>query len=293
MTTQQPGTTQPAPGPSTRPKIIGAVAVLAVLVLIAGVVVFAGSDDAAAGEIFVEPLGSTGPDPFTDRVAPEPVATLADYAAKPAADPDVDPGVVPEGVSPDPVPAESVRALVEAAEGASVPLLVGTRPGVYGGTRDEASCDADQLVAFLAAEDAKAEAWAGVHDIDVAVWGLGVETHPNRVTCFGQKNFFDDDQQFPDTQYAVCEYSPAGKSGKGRQLIFEQRIWSPYVQEGYENGAAFYGTQGVLIMGHTIGWKLYGPKNKLLAEQTGPTDLPAHHQNFIDAIRDPAVATNA
>ena len=133
----------------------------------------------------------------------------------------------------------------------------------------------------------------GVHDIDVAVWGLGVETHPNRVTCFGQKNFFDDDQQFPDTQYAVCEYSPAGKSGKGRQLIFEQRIWSPYVQEGYENGAAFYGTQGVLIMGHTIGWKLYGPKNKLLAEQTGPADLPAHHQNFIDAIRDPAVATNA
>lgn len=133
----------------------------------------------------------------------------------------------------------------------------------------------------------------GVHDIDVAVWGLGVETHPNRVTCFGQKNFFDDDQQFPDTQYAVCEYSPTNKSGKGKQLIFEQRIWSPYVQEGYENGAAFYGTEGVLIMGHTIGWKLYGPKNKLLAEQTGPADLPAHHQNFFDAVRDPAVSMNA
>lgn len=133
----------------------------------------------------------------------------------------------------------------------------------------------------------------GVHDIDVAVWGLGVETHPNRVTCFGQKNFFDDDQQFPDTQYAVCEYAPTGTSGKGRQLIFEQRIWSPYVQEGYENGAAFYGTAGVLIMGHTIGWKLYGPKNKLLAEQTGTADLPAHHQNFFDAIRDPAVSMHA
>ncbi len=133
----------------------------------------------------------------------------------------------------------------------------------------------------------------GVHDIDVAVWGLGVETHPNRVTCFGQKNFFDDDQQFPDTQYAVCEYAPTDKSGKGKQLIFEQRIWSPYVQEGYENGAAFYGTEGVLIMGHTIGWKLYGPKNKLLAEQTGSADLPAHHQNFFDAIRDPAVSMNA
>ena len=133
----------------------------------------------------------------------------------------------------------------------------------------------------------------GVHDIDVAVWGLGVETHPNRVTCFGQKNFFDDDQQFPDTQYAVCEYSPTDKAGKGKQLIFEQRIWSPYVQEGYENGAAFYGTEGVLIMGHSVGWKLYGPKNKLLAEQTGAADLPAHHQNFFDAIRDPGVSMNA
>lgn len=133
----------------------------------------------------------------------------------------------------------------------------------------------------------------GVHDIDVALWGLGVETHPDRVTCFGQKSFFDDDQQFPDTQYAVCEYASATKSGKSKQFIFEQRIWSPYVQEGYENGAAFYGTEGMLILGHSVGWKLFGPKNKLLAEQTGSADLASHHQNFFDAIRDPAVSMNA
>lgn len=133
----------------------------------------------------------------------------------------------------------------------------------------------------------------GVHDIDVALWGLGVDSNPTRVTCFGQKNYFDDDQQFPDTQYAICEYPRGDQSGRCRQLIFEQRIWSPYVQEGYENGAAFYGTDGVLIMGHNVGWKLYGPRNKLLAEETGAGDLPAHHQNFFDAIRDPAVSINA
>ena len=133
----------------------------------------------------------------------------------------------------------------------------------------------------------------GVHDIDVALWGLGVDSNPTRVTCFGQKNYFDDDQQFPDTQYAICEYPRGDQSGRCKQLIFEQRIWSPYVQEGYENGAAFYGTEGVLIMGHTVGWKLYGPRNKLLAEETGAGDLPAHHQNFFDAIRDPAVPLNA
>lgn len=122
----------------------------------------------------------------------------------------------------------------------------------------------------------------GVHDIDVAVWGLGVNTHPTTVTCLGGKFFFDDDQQWPDTQYAVFEYN---SEGKRKQLIYEQRIWSPYVQEDYENGAAFYGTKGMLIIGHSIGWKLYGERNKLLAERKGGADLKAHHTNFLDCVR--------
>ncbi|HVK10130.1 MAG TPA: Gfo/Idh/MocA family oxidoreductase [Gemmataceae bacterium] len=133
----------------------------------------------------------------------------------------------------------------------------------------------------------------GVHDIDVAVWGLGATTHPSRVTCLGGKYFFDDDQQFPDTQYAIFEYPVDGKPGVNKQLIFEQRIWSPYVQEGYENGAAFYGTKGMLVIGHSIGWKLYGPKNVLIAEKSGGADLPAHHTNFLDAVRGNAKALNA
>ena len=81
--------------------------------------------------------------------------------------------------------------------------------------------------------------------------------------------------------------------GRKKQLIFEQRIWSPYVQEGYENGAAFYGTEGVLILGHTKGWKLYGPRMKLIAENSGPVELPRHHQNFFDCIRGEQKKLNA
>jgi predicted dehydrogenase len=125
----------------------------------------------------------------------------------------------------------------------------------------------------------------GVHDIDVALWGLNATTHPTRIASLGGKCFFDDDQQWPDTQYAVMEYPAAGRSGNGKQLIFEQRIWSPYVQEGYENGAAFYGTKGMLIVGHDTGWKLYGARNKPLAERTGKPDLDAHHTNFLTCIR--------
>jgi predicted dehydrogenase len=133
----------------------------------------------------------------------------------------------------------------------------------------------------------------GVHDIDVAAWGLGVTTQPSRIACLGGKYFFDDDQQFPDTQYVVFEYPVDGKPGVCKQLIFEQRIWSPYVQEGYENGVALYGTKGMLVIGHSVGWKLYGPKNKLIGEKAGPADLAAHHQNFLDCVRGDARALNA
>ena len=116
---------------------------------------------------------------------------------------------------------------------------------------------------------------------------------PEHFSLAGGKLFFDDDQQFPDTQYAVFEYPVAGKPGVKKQLVFEQRIWSPYVQEGYENGAAFYGTKGMLIIGHSVGWKLYGERNKPIAEKTGKADLPAHHDNFLACVRGDARALNA
>jgi predicted dehydrogenase len=134
----------------------------------------------------------------------------------------------------------------------------------------------------------------GVHDIDVALWGFGATTHPSIVTCCGGKYFFDDDQQFPDTQYAVFEYPESGApEGRMRQFIFEQRIWSPYRQEDYENGAAWYGTKGMLVMGHSVGWRLYGEKSVLIEEQKGTPDLAAHHQNFFDCVRGRASQTNA
>lgn len=123
----------------------------------------------------------------------------------------------------------------------------------------------------------------GVHDLDIARWGLGVTTHPSGVCAMGGKYFFDDDQQFPDTQYVVFDYA---SEGPRKQLIFEQRIWSPYVQEGFENGNAFYGTQGVMIFGKAGGAQIFGPRNKLLESIPGsPPDLAAHHQDFLEAMR--------
>lgn len=125
----------------------------------------------------------------------------------------------------------------------------------------------------------------GVHDIDLARWGLGVETHPDTITALGGKYFFDDDQQWPDTQYVVFEYSGAGAKPQKKQLIYEQRIWSPYFQEGHENGNAFYGTKGVMILGKKDGWQVTLERNKPGPGMKGTFSLPHHHQNFIDCIR--------
>ena len=125
----------------------------------------------------------------------------------------------------------------------------------------------------------------GVHDVDIGRWGLGMETHPSTITALGGKFFFNDDQQFPDTQYVMFEYPGDGAIGHRRQLVYEQRIWSPYRQEGHENGNAFYGTEGMLVMGKFDGWKLFGPKNQLRKSVAASNQGTLHHRDFLAAVR--------
>jgi len=124
----------------------------------------------------------------------------------------------------------------------------------------------------------------GVHDIDIGHWGqnLGLR-HPNRVCALGGKYFFDDDQQFPDTQTVIYEYDLEG--GKKRQFIYEQRIWSPYIQQGHENGDEFYGTKGYLTLGKGKGWELFGERNKPIAQGKCSPDTAGHARNFLDCIK--------
>jgi len=124
----------------------------------------------------------------------------------------------------------------------------------------------------------------GIHELDIARWGLGDPGNPVRASGHGSKMFFDDDQQFPDTQYVTFEY-PGGQSGQRRLLVYEHRIWSPYVQEGHENGNAFYGTDGYMIMAKGAGWKLYGPGNELLKEEGGKYSVSDHTADFLEGIR--------
>ena len=130
----------------------------------------------------------------------------------------------------------------------------------------------------------------GVHELDLALWGLGVQAqHPETVSGIGSKLFFDDDQQFPDTQNIAFEFAPSETNGQRKQLIFELRIWTPYRQEGHENGNAFYGTKGFLLLGKNDSYRLYGERNKLIEEMqadgANARNTQIHHEDFINCIR--------
>ncbi len=63
----------------------------------------------------------------------------------------------------------------------------------------------------------------GIHELDVARWGLGVK-YPNRVAAIGAHVMFDDDQTTPNV-LNVAYYYDNMPDGKKRILEFEVRHW--------------------------------------------------------------------
>jgi predicted dehydrogenase len=62
----------------------------------------------------------------------------------------------------------------------------------------------------------------GVHEVDLARWGLGVKL-PNKVSALGGHFMFDDDQETPNTLNCAFEFRLP--DGKKRLLEFEVRHW--------------------------------------------------------------------
>ena len=84
----------------------------------------------------------------------------------------------------------------------------------------------------------------GVHELDYALWGLGVETHPSAVSATGGIYYFQDDREWPDTMQVTCEY-PGEPT---RMLIYEQRLWSTSYPFNVDAGAEFFGTKGRMFV---------------------------------------------
>ncbi len=116
----------------------------------------------------------------------------------------------------------------------------------------------------------------GVHALDLARWGLGVD-FPTRVSYQGGRYHFDDDQETPDTGTAQFDFGDVGASWDG----------SSCHRRDDENLAfcTFYGEGGSIAF-DKAGFAIYDSKGKLVEQTAGtPGDVP-HFQNLCDAIRD-------
>jgi predicted dehydrogenase len=128
----------------------------------------------------------------------------------------------------------------------------------------------------------------GVHDIDVARWGLGANALPTSIASIGGKYFFDDDQQFPDTQMAVFEYAGDGAVGHRKQLIYEMRLWSTNYPHNTDSGCEFYGTKGQMFLSKRGKLQVLGSDNRPIARELpnpSPLSVPDNFINFVAAIR--------
>jgi predicted dehydrogenase len=125
----------------------------------------------------------------------------------------------------------------------------------------------------------------GVHEMDYALWGLGVTGAPRRIMGSGGVYFFDDDRQWPDTQQITYEYDTT--SGP-RMLIYEQRLWSNSYPYNVDSGAEFYGTKGKLFVSKRGKFDVFDEKKNRVATKldgVAKPEVAAHMRNWIEAAR--------
>jgi predicted dehydrogenase len=117
----------------------------------------------------------------------------------------------------------------------------------------------------------------GVHFLDLARWGLGVD-YPKRVTSAGGRYAFADDWETPDTQTATFEFGD-------KMILAELNSCHPRPIEGLGYGVAFYGERGTLALLEN-GFKLFDRKDKLIESVSEKRDIDtAHFADFVDAAR--------
>ena len=131
----------------------------------------------------------------------------------------------------------------------------------------------------------------GVHQVDVARWGLGVR-FPNRVSAVGGHFMFDDDQETPNTLNCAFEFDQPG--GRRKLMEFEVRHWITNNEAGLGRGLfnrhnaignIFYGSNGYLAGGNEDGFSYESWVGT--DERAGPRGKSGsdHFANFIDCVR--------
>lgn len=115
----------------------------------------------------------------------------------------------------------------------------------------------------------------GIHGLDVARWGLGVD-YPEKVTYLGGRYHYDDDQETPDTGAALYHFGEKGISWDCSSCLPRREEKHSFV--------IFHGTEGSLHI-QAAGYVAYDLKGAEIAKGTGPAGEQEHIDNFLTCIR--------
>lgn len=119
----------------------------------------------------------------------------------------------------------------------------------------------------------------GIHDIDMARWGLGVKTHPVRITAHGSRIHLKGESDFPDNMLVNYQYAD------NKVLIYENRNFAPYKMHGWDNGNIFYGTEGYMVFSRRGYFQTYlGSKEEKGSGMRGGAGVQEHVHNFFDSV---------
>lgn len=120
----------------------------------------------------------------------------------------------------------------------------------------------------------------GVHETDMCLWGLGLETLPTDIVAMGGKFLFDDDKETPEL-LSSSYYFP-----ESNQMIeFEVRPWVTNTEAGAGVGNLFYGSDGYLVIKGYNSYEIYGPKGEPGPKRSDGDPVGKHFANFIEAVR--------
>jgi predicted dehydrogenase len=120
----------------------------------------------------------------------------------------------------------------------------------------------------------------GVHLLNIALWGMGLET-PTRVSSVGGRHMLTDNSETPDTQTTIFDFPTYS-------LIFEHQIMGGIGPNGKPHGMLFSGSEATLTI-DSDGWRVHPePKKKegvAIERPAGPDARPAHVRNFLDCVK--------
>jgi predicted dehydrogenase len=115
----------------------------------------------------------------------------------------------------------------------------------------------------------------GIHQMDVARWGLGKNELAKSVVSVGGRFGYVDDGETPNTQVCVFDYGDS-------ELIFEVRGLPTKHLQGARVGNVFYGNKGYLVCPGYDSAVAYHPDGQIMEVFKGGDD---HFGNFVKAVR--------